>query len=379
VAPIGPNDVPGTAFGPRSPSGRSIAPSGALAVSGAPHGQIAIAGAARGEPGHGLLIQGAAQGPFASLPLPGGLATAPMSLDGAYLGDVGLASARAEGAGPSRLRFDVERYFARRLSRDVTVTAPATSVRALTLALDYRTDAVVVWAQGSSLYARDLPASGAQAPTQRLGSADAGVRVAALLSDDNRAIVAWADDRAGVTSVYLDRSAAGVRFGSPTLLERFRDPDGLGSPAASPRLIRLSSESVMIAWAGSSSEHWAVRAAPIDLRGLGTVTTIAAPTGDALLADLVPGPDDDALALWTEPLSGPGGSPDMGHQAILAARGFDAYPGRAIFGTPESVATPAPVLDAGAAIDPSDDRAIAMWRGEGAVAEYSVRTGPAAH
>jgi hypothetical protein len=135
----------------------------------------------------------------------------------------------------------------------------------------------------------------------------------------------------------------------------------------------------MMAWAGSSAGHWAVRAAPIDLGGLRAVTTIAAPTGDALLADLVSGPDDDALALWTQPLSGPGGAPDMEHQAILAARGFDAYPGRAIFGAPESVAPPAPVLEAGAAIDPSNDRAIAMWRGEGAVVEYSTRTVPATH
>jgi hypothetical protein len=376
MAPIGSGDVPGATFAPRSPSGRSLAPSGPLAVSGAPHGQIAIAGATPGEAGHGLLIQGAAQGPFASLTLPGGLAAAPLALDHAYLGDVGLVSASGPGANPARLRFDVERYFATSPSRDVTVTAPAASVRALTLALDYRTDALVLWVQGTSLYTRDLPASRAPASTQRLGSAGPHVRVAALLSDDNRAIVAWTDDRAGTTSVYLDRSAVGVRFGAPTLLERFRDPDGLRSPVASPRLIRLSSESVMIAWAGSSAGHWAVRAAPIDRRGLRTVTTIAAPTGDALLADLVPGPDDDALALWTEPVPGAEGTPDMGHQAILAARGFDTYPGQAIFGAPEPVAPPALVLDAGAAIDPSNDRAIAMWRGEGAVAEYSIRTPP---
>ena len=147
-----------------------------------------------------------------------------------------------------------------------------------------------------------------------------------MLSDDRRAIVAWADGRGSETTVYLDRSATGVRFGAPQLLERFHDPDGLPSPAASPSLVRLSSESVLLAWAGSAAGHWVIRAAPVDLNGLGAISTIAAPSGDALLADLTAGPVGDALVLWTEPAPTAAGAPDMQRQALFAARGYDAAP-----------------------------------------------------
>ena len=72
--------------------GQAIAPHGTLVAGGAPHGQIVIAGA------DGLLIQGAAGGPFSPLLAPGGSA-APMTLTTAYLGDVALASPPAAPSG----------------------------------------------------------------------------------------------------------------------------------------------------------------------------------------------------------------------------------------------------------------------------------------
>jgi hypothetical protein len=164
-----------------------------------------------------------------------------------------------------------------------------------------------------------------------------------------------------------------VRFGVPRLLERFHDPDGLPFPAASPSLVRLSSESVMLAWAGSAAGHWVVRTAPVDLNGVGAVGTIAAPGGDALLAGLAAGPADDALVLWTEPLPTAAGPPDMARQALFAAHGFDAYPPRTIFGEPEQVA-PAPVADATVALDPASDRAVAVWQGEAGAIDYAIRS-----
>ena len=137
----------------------------------------------------------------------------------------------------------------------------------------------------------------------------------------------------------------------------------------------MSSESVMLAWAGSAAGHWVVRTAPVDLNGVGAVSTIAASGGDALLAALAPGPDDDALVLWTEPLPTAAGPPDMQRQAIFAARGSDAYPGQTVFGEPEELAPPAPVIDATVALDPDSDRAVAVWQGEAATIEYSIRSG----
>ncbi len=379
VTAIGAGDVPAAASIPRTAAGRRLAPRAPLTVSGGPHGQIVIAGASPHAPADGLLIEGAAGGPFSPLATVEGSA-APIALATAYLGDVALASPAADEAGGSELRVHVERFFANGFGRGVPASAGGGSVRALTLALDYRSDALAVWAQGGEIYAHDLPApgdvhsSGDVLSIQRLAPVGPHLRISALLSDDNRAIVAWADERGGDTSVYIDRSAAGVRFGAPMLLERFRDPDGLSSPVGSPRLVRLSSESVMMAWAGSADGHWVVRTAAVDLHGVGAASTIAVPGGDALLADLAPGPADDALVLWTEPLQTAEGAPDVERQAIFAARGIDAYPRMTLFGKPEEVAPPAPNAEAAVAFDPDSDRALAVWRGEGATVEYAIRS-----
>jgi hypothetical protein len=378
VAAIGADDEPGASVIPRTAAGRVLAPRGALAASGAPHGQLVIAGSSTRAASVGLLIQGPAGGPFSAL-APAAGASAPMALATAYLGDVALASQPAPRTSPpapgtSGIGVHVERFFARDFVRNVaTRSAGAGAVRALTLAMDYRSEALAVWAQGGSIYARLVPQRGAPGPLQRLAPADAHTQIAAVLSDDRRAIVAWSAQRGSETMVYLDRSAVGVRFGSPQLLERFRDPDNLPSPAASPSLVRLSSETVMLAWAGSAGGHWVIRAAPVDLNGLGAVDTIAAPGGDALLADLATGPIDDAFVLWSEPAPTASGAPDMQRQALFAARGFDVAPPRALFGEPEQVAPPAPVGDASVALDPSSDRALAVWQGEAGSIEFSVR------
>ena len=385
VAAIGAGDVPGASAIPRTAAGLPIAPRGPLVASGAPHGQIVIAGSSPGAPADGLLIQGAAGGPFSALQPPEG-STAPMALATAYLGDVALASPPAPspasptaGGGADRpaagIDVHVERFFAHDFVRNAAAgAAGAGPVQALTLAIDYRSEALAVWAQGGAIYARLVPQTGAARPLQRLAPVGSHPAIAALLSDDRRAIVAWADQHGSETAVYIDRSAIGVRFGAPQLLERFRDPDGLPSPAASPSLVRLSSEGVMLAWAGSAAGHWVVRTAPVDLNGVGAPSTIAAPGGDALLADLAAGPADDALVLWTEPLPTAAGLPDMERQAIFAARGFDAHPPRTMFGEPERIAPPAPVGDATVALDPGSDRAVAVWRGEAGAIEYSIRS-----
>jgi hypothetical protein len=398
VAAIGAEDEPGASVVPRTAAGRPIAPRGPLQASGAPHGQIVIAGSAPGTPTEGLLIQGAAGGAFRGLSLSEG-ASAPMVLTTAYLGDVALASPPAPASTPvsvpalapasistpagarasrpsAEIDVHVERFFAHGFVRNVaTRGAGGDAAQALTLAMDYRSEALAVWAQGGSIYARLVPQRGAAGPLQRLGPAGAHTQIAAVLSDDRRAIVAWAEGRGSETTVYLDRSATGEHFDTPQLLERFHDPDGLPSPVASPSLVRLSSESVVLAWAGSAARHWVIRAAPVDLNGLGAISTIAAPSGDALLADLAAGPVGDALVLWTEPAPTAAGAPDMQRQALFAARGYDAAPPRSLFGEPEQVAPPSPVTDASVALDPRSDRAVAVWQGEAGAIEYSLRSG----
>ncbi|HTU78389.1 MAG TPA: hypothetical protein VMF09_06485 [Solirubrobacteraceae bacterium] len=388
IAPLGAGDAPAQSAVPRTSAGRALAPYGPLLASGAPRGQIAIAGSAPGAAAAGMVIQGAATGPFSTLPAPEG-SRSPMALTTAYLGDLALAAPPALSSGrparavrPARgagrdagLRVHVERFYdPHGFARDgFAGSAGGGPVQAPAIALDYRSEALAVWAQAGAIYARLLPAQGAPGPIQRLARGARDPQITAVLSDDEHGIVAWSERRGDETAVYLDRSAVGVRFGAAELVERFRDPDGLLAPAASPRLVRLSSESVMLAWAGEAGGRWVVRTAPVDLDRLGPASTIAAPGGDALLAGLAPGPHGEALVLWTEPQDEGAGRVELARQALFAARGYDAYPGETYFGEAEQIAPPAPVAGASAAFDPDSGRAVAVWRGQGGAIEYSIR------
>jgi hypothetical protein len=373
VAAVGSGGVAAAGGVPRTSAGRPLAVGEPLQSSGGPYGQIVIAGASPSSRADGLLIEGPAGGPF-SKSAEVHVSAAQLALATAYLGDVALACAPAAGSAGDGggLRVFVQRHYAHGFAAGVRVTTGGGPVRAPAVALDYRSDVLAVWAQDGAIYARELPATGPPHPIQRLARVGSHVQIAALLSDDGRAIVAWSEQQRGQTAVYLDHSGAGVRFGSPILLERFRDPVGVAPPASSPLLVRLSSESVMMAWAGSAAGRWVVRVAAVDRSGTPAVATVAA-SGDALLEDLAPGPDGDAIVLWSEPQQAAGGSPRPDGRAIFAARGIDAYPGRAIFGRPEQAAPLGPNRDAAVALDPDSDRAIAAWIGAGGRIEYAIR------
>ena len=357
-------DVIEPGAGPAAPhaplAGAPLAP---LSAAAAPQGQIAIAGADPRRRGSALLLEGHAGGGFRVLAADGAAPGA--ALASAYLGDLALL-ARARGA----LVLAVQRWFGGppRPPRKVAAT-PEGPPPASTVALDYRSDAIAAWARGGAVWARALPAGGRAPAAQRLGPAGAGTRIAALLSDDDRAIVMWSTYRAGRTDVYLDQSAPGPRFTAARLIEAAPDPGGLRAPGGSPALVRLSSESVMCAWTGVSEGRWAVRTAPIDQLGLRHVSTIAAAGADLALSALAPGPRGEAVALLGETPAGGGAS------ALLAARGIDAAPGRTLFGAPERI-TPAgwsgPVSSATVAIEPGADRAFAAWRGAGEEIYYSL-------
>jgi hypothetical protein len=384
VAPIGAGDVPANPTYALARGGAKLALRPPLAVAPAPHGQIAIAGSG-GARGGGGLVQGASAGPFSLLGVLAGTAEA-NGLFTAYLGDLGLATPIAGGLDNDGLELRIERYYAHSLSPTITVAGAGSggAIESPTVSLDFRTDTILVWRQAGALWARDVPASGRTQPTQRLAASAPAPRVTALISDNNRAMVAWADEQSGHTSIYFDYSASGVRFGKPQLLERFANPSGLPYPRSSPRLVRLSSESVMLAWSGAQDGHWVVRTAAIDLHGLRGRSTISDPAGDALLSDLQPGPDGEAIALWGAPQRSLDGRLDLTRQTLFAARGIDARPGTTIFGAPEQIVAPLPpgtptlrvnlLEDATLAIDPSSDRAIALWRGVGGGVEYSIRT-----
>ena len=367
VSVLGGGERPGTSTLPRSTTGAVIAPYGALEASAAPRGQIVIAGARPSAPSQLLLIQGVATGPFVIQPEVAA-ASAPASMTRAYLGDAAIESTPPAGAGG--LNVQIERFFTQSFSAPIPASPGGTPSTA-TVALDFRTDALAVWIQGSSLYARYLPTRGYPRAIQRLAVVAPGTQVSALLSDDGRGIVAWSETRGTRISVHLDVSGPGVGFGAERVLESFTAPDAR-RPSTPPLLLRLRSESVMIAWTGASAGHWVLRSAPVELGGLGQGDTFAPAGQDAMLQALAAGPDDEALMLWDQS-EGPAAA-----SAIYAARGFQARPKRVAFGIPELVEGPATNSQAAVAIDPTGDDALAVWRGAHGSIEYSIRTAGAA-
>lgn len=289
VDAIGAGDAPAPPSAPRSRAGGQLGPLGALTAAAGPRGQIVIAGTDPGRPGEALLIQGLAGGPFAPL-LKGGPTLTPGALSTAYLGDVALAAPARRGGVAGGVLVRVERHFADALGPATQATSrTAPPVAALTVAMDYRSDALATWAQGGDVYVRDLPASGTHHTLQRLGPAGSQPRIAALLSDDNRGIVMWSDRHGPITDLYMDYSATRLRFGAPRLLERVRDPGGLPPPAGSPQLIRLSSESVMAARGIDTAPGRTVFGAPEQI----------APAGPLAGAAVAIDPDSDrAVAAW---------------------------------------------------------------------------------
>lgn len=397
-------DVPGVARVPRTAEGSPLSLLAPIAASRAPHGQILLTGSApsraRDRSGGGVgsrgdgkgkelaLSEGPAGGPFGAPRATGG-PVAPLALTSAYLGDAALLSPGGAGAGGNRggegqgragpIELRMHRYYMPSFLAPVPAIEGG-PLEGLTLAMDYRSDALAVWERSGVIHARDMPGSGRSAhAAERVAAAAPGARIAALLSDDNRATLAWSETRAGVTSVYFERSAPGVRFdaSAPRLLERFADPRGEAFAGGGPRLVRLSSESVMLAWTGRSGGHWVVRVAAVHADGVHTVETVSPRRRDSLLADLEPGPANEAYALWSEPRATPAGLDTRG-QALYAARGIDARFARTSFSAPEQIAQAGAGGSDGQAaaigVDPGSDRALAVWRTPGGSIDYSLRS-----
>jgi hypothetical protein len=359
----------------------------------------------------GVLAEGTTAGAFGAAQPLGGPA-APVAASSAYLGDVAITSPVRTRTGWA-IAVRVQRHYSQSPGRARLVPVGANPVEAVGATMDYRADVLLVWASGGMVYARELSATGGLGPLRRLGSLTAGspdLELRALVSDDGHAIVAWrsqsvAPGGAPSTTIQLSISGSGLAFGAPRVLERFRDLGGFVPPAGSLRLLRLSSEAVMIAWTGVDAGRYVVRASPVSLRrgawapvvisGLGLgggqtgtnqpaaaggqTSTNGAPasdagqdasragragsiSGNAVLADLAAGPSAEAFAVWrTAPSSTDGGraGPDPRHWAIRAARGHYAGQGEVSFA--ELVAAPGPNGPPAVAVDPQSGQALAAW------------------
>ncbi len=204
-----------------APARPSPAPVGALTAAAAPAGLIAIAGADARDGAGELLVQGSPGGSLRTL----GAWRPPLALSTGYLGDLAAAGLARGRRGSEQLLLRVERHYARRLGAGAGA-AGGGGITAVAAAMDYRSDVLLAWARGGSLYARYLPASGAPLPARRLGPAGGDPRIALMLSDDGRGIAMWSAQGARGSDLYLDQSAPGLRFGAPRCSNaRRRPPD----------------------------------------------------------------------------------------------------------------------------------------------------------
>jgi len=359
VAALGPGDaatLEGTA-----PAAWS-SPVGLTAV-GAPFGRVALivadaAGAQAGNPS--ALLQGGAADP-ARWPSVSVESAAAPAIARAYLGDVAIASV---GAGPA-IAVSVERYYDGDLQQRGIVPIHAGPVTALTAAMDYRSDVLVAWQQDGAIYARMLRASGREDPTQRVGPSAPHPQLRAVVSDNDHGMIAWSSTELGGNSaprthVYLDLSAAGVRFGRPLRLASFADPLRVGESPGSLQLQRLSTENVMLAWTVAEGGSYTVHAAPA-VFAASRATRLSEAGSSAVLDDLAPGPAGEAIAVWSTAPATAGGTLDTSRTELWAARTSIRPHAHVVLRTPERIAPAGPIFAPAVAVDPASDQAVATW------------------
>lgn len=355
--------------------------SGLSGVTATGDGRIVLAGGLRGAPGaSGGLLQGLADGQFAAAGRLGGPST-PIAATSSYRGDVGIASVGAGG----RIELRIEQHGTPSFGPPVYLSSGGAAITALSVNIDYRGDAVVAWAERGAIYVRVRASTGVVLPARRVASSPAGPGLSALISDDNRAIVAWENTRPTVgnagtttTSAYLDISIPGIHFASPRLLDRFVDPPGIAPPAGGLQMVRLAYEGVVAVWTGLLDGHLDIRVASVSIHATTPATTVSDPRADAMLSSVATGPRDDLVLLWTAaPRST--GAPQAADERIISARGVSEPSGVMKFDTPQLVAGPGLLSSPNVGIDPVTDVAVAVWRNQSANPgiDYAVR-GPAA-
>jgi hypothetical protein len=330
-----------------------------LLASGASLGRVAVTTLARGR---ALVLQGnAAVGlkPAAGLRAPDGVFAAAR----AYLGDIAVAAVQP---GPS-IAVYVERWYAPRFSRLVRIPIARGQVTALTVTMDYRSDVLVAWQQRGAIYAHMLRSHGRPEPTQWVGPSAPDPQLQALVSDNNHGMIAWSSrDARGRASVYLSLSTLGVRFPKRRLLASFADPAGVARQPGSLALVRLANENVMLAWSEVRRGHGVVLAAPAVFAGVRPATRLTPSDGRSALAALAPGAASEAIALWRE------AAPDWDRARLWAARTYIGHGGRVGVAAPALLAPPGAARSPTVAVDPADDRALAVWLRPGGAVAYAL-------
>lgn len=300
-----------------------------------------------------------------------------------YIGDADIVSTLSAG-GRQEIVLRAQRHYESSFGAPIGFAVGSAPITALDVAMDFRADSIILWAQSGTVYARWITNNGRQFPTQTLGSGGYAPQLAAVLSDNNHAFVMWTDEpppgKAGATTIYLEHSGDSVTFGAPRPLTTFTEPAQQRLTPGSVALVRISpSEGVLAAWTSLAPDgDYMISAAGLTSRGALPAGTISQPGADLRLAAFAAGPHDDAVAvLESAPRAARGF--DGTHQEILAARTVPGGPGGVSFETPAVLAAPGANGSPAVAIDPDTDRAVVAWQtvanGRPAVG-YAVRVAP---
>ena len=346
-----------------------------LAATGTTAGQIvALAGAGAGT----VLAEGATQAGLRALATIG----APATLADGYIGDADVVSVeRSHGRQVIELR--AQRHYARSFAAPVTMPEGAAPISSLTVALDFRADSIVVWVQSGEVRAQWVSNAGRPSPPQVLGPAGYATQIAAVLSDNDRSFVIWAEQPApgssAQTTIYLDHSAANVTFSAPPrVIASLRQPPAQRLGPGAVALVRVTpSEGVLAAWPIIAAGDYAVQAAGLTSTRVLPSATISQAGADLRLAAIATGPRDDVVAVLERAPRAPAGF-DQTRQAILAARTVPGGPGGVAFETPILLAPAGSNSAPAVAVDPDSDRAVLAWQtvvaGHAQIA-YAIRGG----
>jgi len=357
--------------------GRVSAP---LAAAGTTAGQLV---AVLRERSGTTLAEGAAGAPLSRVATIGAPGSAFAAADG-YIGDADVVSV-ASVDGRQALVLREQRHYERSFAAAVTMLEGPAPISSLAVALDFRADSLVVWAQSGEVRSQWISNAGSVSPPQVLGPAGYAPQIAAVLSDDNRAFVLWSDQppvgSSAQTTIYLDHSGENVTFAAPArVIATLGQPPAQRLGRGAVALVRQTpSEGVIALWPIILDGDYALQAAGLTSATVLAPATISQIGADLRLAAIATGPHNDVVVALERAPRAPSGGFDQTQQAILAARTIPGGPGGVAFETPVLLAPEGPNSAPAVAVDPNSDRAVLAWQtvigGSDQIA-YAVRGAP---
>lgn len=213
--------------------------------------------------------------------------------------------------------------------------------RGATVAVGAKGDVLMVWENEHHIYARHVGTSGGVGAVHHIGD---GVQshLQAAVESGGRLLAAWASQRvdegeaATPAVVFFTTAAPGKGFNKAKQIESV-GVNGTGRYVSDPAVRLVAGGASLLAWTGfdASTQHFVVRAMPLNSGHTTTPQTVSNPAVNAVLGDLSVDADGSAGLIWRTGVAG--ADPDNGpEQAQAALRASATQP----FGAPETITAP---------------------------------------